>query len=167
MGYAGAIGAGMQAVTGLAGSYADAQAMKAKGAYESNQADINARMSGMQAEDALKRGETAANAARRKGLQVAGSKRAALGASGQDVNSGTAASMIDDAKMYSELDALTLKTNAAKEAFGHRIEAENYGSKGRMAGITAKWGARNTMLTGGMNFLSMGGQSAGKAYGAS
>jgi hypothetical protein len=61
------------------------------------------------------------------------------------------------------LDILTMRNNAALEAFGYNVQAGQYRNAGRMASAQGKAGARQTLATGGLAFLR---QMAAGAYAA-
>ena len=127
-----------------------AQGIKAQGRMEEEQNNFNAKMSELQAKDALERGKKDVSRVRRGARQVAGSQRAGLAAQGILVDSGSAADILSDTKRLSEEDIATTKNNAWRESFGYRTQAANY----RIAGKMARWGANNqamnTMISGGL-----------------
>jgi hypothetical protein len=151
---------GMQAANTLASSYSQSQALKAKGDYERTMSDINARNAELEAEDAVKRGESAAQEAAKKSKQLQGAQRAAAAASGIAIDSGSAGALRDEADLFGKLDQEAIKNNAWRQAFGLKSQANEFRNQGRLAQRTAKFEARTTMLTGGMNALSSGLQSA-------
>jgi len=147
---------------GMYQSYQDAQAAKARGKYEQQVSESNARMAEFNAEDALTRGRKESNQQRLKGRNVQGAQRAAFAGQGVDVNTGTAASIQNETATLSELDAQTIANNAWKEAWGYRTQASDYRFEGRMKRLASKNEARNTLLSGGLNFASSLGQAAYK-----
>jgi|SRR3990167_8083370 len=96
-------------------------------------AEWNAMVARRQAEDAKLRGEENASVVRLQGRQLIGSMRAALGARGQDLSRGTALRLQLDAARMTEIDAQTTLNNAAREAWGYRVQAVNSQNAGRMA----------------------------------
>ncbi len=152
----GAASSAFLATAALGGAYSSAQAQRAQGEFQRSQYELNARYSELQAKDAERRGTLAANRKRLEGRQVQGAQRAALAAQGLDVNSGTAAIVQGETQTLSELDAITIKNNAFREAWGHRVSAITDRSRGRFASMAGRYGARNTLLTGGLQAFAYG-----------
>lgn len=108
----------------------------------------NADIAEYQADDAIARGELDAKRMRRRTKQVIGSSRVSMAAQGVDVNQGSAVDTQADAAYLGELDALTIKSNAAKEAWGYKTQAEDLRYKGRLAMHKGKTDIFNTILGG-------------------
>lgn len=164
MGASGAITAGAYGVQGLssaAGAYSQSQAQSAMGGYQKTVSDINAGMATTQAQDAITRGDIAANTANMKTRQVVGSQRANMAAQGIDVNSGSAADVQGSTQAIGALDALTIKNNAWRTAWGYNVQASNYTSQGAFQKQAADTQSGQTLLTGGMSFLKSGMQAVG------
>jgi hypothetical protein len=174
----------VQAISSLAGSYSESQALRAQGDYTSTINAINADFAEFQAKDATERGEFAAAEVTRKydrdmsnlrfaTKKVMGKQRANLAGQGIDITSGSAADIIAESRFLSArdesevrraaaMDALTTKNNAWREAWGFKVQAADYASKGRMARLAGEGSARATLLAGGAKALSYG----FKAYGS-
>lgn len=166
------------AVSSGVNAYTQSQNERAQGDYASAMYKLNARMAEFQAADALSRGETDAAATlkkgykgsaiiRRSGKQTAGAQKVALAAQGIDINTGSAKETLADTEAMSEidqieiqrsaeLDALTIKNNAVREAWGFKTQASNYASEGDYAIMAAKNKARSTLINGGLQALSYG-----------
>lgn len=140
-----------------------AKAAQAQGEYEGQVFDLNAATADRLAEDAIARGEEAVDRHRTDVKRLIGSQRAALAASGVDINSGSAAAVQEDAAYLGELDAQTMLNNARREAFGYETQAANLRQQGQLA----RMGGRNTaaayrqqatgtLLTTGLTAVSMG-----------
>ena len=97
---------------GLAGSMMQAQGQKQNAAFKNQTAD-----------ETITAGNTAADWQRVRAGQAIGTQRSTQAANGIDVNSGSAARLQDDTAMLGELDALTIQNNAAREAYGYRVQA--------------------------------------------
>lgn len=139
----GLLGGGMQA-------YGQRQAGKANQAI----AHRNARMSMKKAKDSEDRGKIDANRRRQQGVYEAGSQRAAFAANGVVVDRDSAAEVVADTGYISELDALTIENNAAREAFGHRTNAANGQFEGDLARSRGNQQAASTILTSSANAYS-------------
>lgn len=128
--------------------------MRAQGKYQSTVAESNARLADIQSQDAIDRGNQAANKNTDKTRQLIGSQRASLAAQGIDVNSGSAADVQADSASLGALDSATIKNNAYREAWGYKVQSMNDTYAGKFASIAADSNANNTLLTGGMNAVS-------------
>jgi hypothetical protein len=113
-------------------------------------------MADADSEDALKRGETEANTQASKGAQVVGAQRAALAAQGINVDSGTAATLQDQTVEQARKDSETIRSNAWREAWGFRVQANNARGAGEFAQMGANNAAQNTLVTGGIQALQAG-----------
>lgn len=112
-------------------------------------AKYNAKVADLQAKDALSRGRESERRLRTQTRQQIGSQRASLAAQGIEVNEGTAADIQDDTAYFGELDALTIRNNAALEAWGYRTQRVNHQMSGEMAMARGRNNAYGTLLTTG------------------
>lgn len=87
--------------------------------------DWNAAVAELQAKDALDRGTQEEQRFRAGVRGIIGAQRAGFAASNIDVGFGSALDVQADAAELGELDALTIRTNAAREAWGYKVEAED------------------------------------------
>lgn len=126
----------------------NAVSQKRQGDYEGQLADTNAALAQQQGADAIARGNEAANRSQLGTRQLIGAQRAALAGSGVDVGSGSAADLQADAAGMGALDALTLKNNAAREAYGYSVDAMNATARGQNARAASRNAVRSTLLTG-------------------
>jgi hypothetical protein len=115
----------------------------------------NAGISRMQSEDAKLRGETSAMQRGSSARSMVGSQRAALGAQGIDVSSGSALDVQVDTGKIAEMDIVTIRNNAAREAWGFDVQAQDYENRAGMASASASNRSRTTLLTGGLNALRL------------
>lgn len=141
-------------VLSVSSAYAQGEAQRMQGQYQKNMADINARNAELSAEDSIKRGGEAAASYRKKINQTVGAQRAALAAQGIDVNADDALSLQDETRQIGEMDVLTIKNNALREAFGYKSQAQSYQSAGAYAEKAGNTGARNTLIGGGLQAAS-------------
>ncbi len=146
-------------------------------------ADYNARMAEARARDAIYRGRENEQRFRVDLRGFIGAQRASYAGQGVDVAQGSALEVQADTAYQGELDALTLRVNAAREAWGFRVEAEDERMQARamrklgtleaeskrkvgraealstrMSGQYAKsagnYGAASTILSGGANLFA-------------
>lgn len=135
-----------------------AQQAKAQGAATAEAAQQNAAFANASADDAIKRGEFESDQQRLETRAMIGSQRAGFAANGIDVNSGSAADVQDDTAAMGELDALTIKNNASREAWGYRNQAQQ--------NLLAASNAKKSGQAGMFGSLLTAGAKGAQAYGA-
>jgi len=140
-----------EGAVGAASSFGQADAMKAQGGYERSQLNTNARLEEMRAQDALERGARDASAVGQRATKVAGDQAADVVEGGVvDPNSGSAAAQREESIAMGREDAMMARNNAWREAWGHRVAAQDLRTQGRMAMAAARSNAGSTIATGGM-----------------
>jgi len=150
MGVAAIAMAGVQAGLTLNQANQESKSQKAQAAYQKTMFDINASQAELQADDAIRRGDKDAQKATLQGRQTIGAQRAALAAQGIEVDSGTALELQADTRVAAAQDAMTIRNNAWREAWGFKAEALNASLQGRMSTIAGNARANATMTTGGI-----------------
>lgn len=85
--------------------------------------------------------------------KLVGRQRAALAAQGISLTEGSAQDIIQETQDISELDALTIKNNAAREALGFRTQARQFGLRGRQEERAGQIGAAESLVTGGLKLF--------------
>lgn len=143
------------ALTGASGLYS-ASAAREAGKYEQQVANRNAAIADQQAEQARQIGNMDEERQLRRVRAALGSQRAALAANGLDINSGTALDLQAETAGFGAADALNLRSNALREAWGFNVEATNQRNSGRAARAQGRNAAIGTLLTTG---ASMAGQA--------
>lgn len=104
-----------------------ASAAQAQAVYQSQVARQNEELMRRQAADATERGRVAEENRRRVTAQQIGQQTAALAGQGTDFT-GTETDILGDTRAAGELDALTIRSNAAREAYGYQVQGLGYGS---------------------------------------
>lgn len=137
------------AMIAVAGAGMSAYGQYQSGKYQSDIARENAKTAEYQGEYAARIGAIDEQNYLAKVRGVLGAQRARLGAAGVDPNTGTPLDMQTDTLQFGARDALTIRNNAAREAWGYRVEAVNSLEQGRLARSEAQYGAASTLLTGG------------------
>lgn len=147
-----AVGAVGQTAGAVTQSMATRDAMEAQAAV----ARANAEYEQKRAQDAITRGVNEEAAQRLKTGRFKSSQRAKLGASGTDLNylTGSGADILESTDVLGEIDALTIRENASREAAGYiRMRNNSYNEAGLLAARAdseSPWQAGfNTMLTTG------------------
>lgn len=134
---------------------------------QANLSEYNAAVADLQAKDALQRGDIEANRFRQRTRVLIGEQRAGYAAGNVDVGYGSAVDVQADAAFLGELDALTVRTNAAREAWGYRVEATdlrktadiqreegaNFEAAGRQRQTAQRWQAIGTIASGSYSLL--------------
>lgn len=116
------VGAGMKA----GGEYTKAHNEREAYRHQAKVADNNVQYAEWQAEDAVARGQSQEASHRLKVAQLRGTQRASLAARGVDIEEGSALNILEDTDFMGELDARTIKDNAAREAWGYKVAAQNF-----------------------------------------
>lgn len=116
---------------------------------ESNMLKQNARLADQQARDARAMGAIQEERVRRQVRQAAGAQRAALGANGVDIGSGTALDLQADTAGQGEQDAYLTRANALREAWGFKVQANNYRNQAMLTRKAGKMAAAGTLLGSG------------------
>jgi hypothetical protein len=148
--------------------------------FQKQQFEFNARLSEYQAEDAVRKGETQTQEHGTRTKQLIGKQRASLAAQGIDIESGSALDVQEDTAVQSAVDIMTIRNNAWREAWGFKVQADDYKSKGRLAEYAGRFSklqsemdasaanftswlyqkqAQQTLLIGGLQALNSGGDA--------
>lgn len=149
-----AIALGIGAASSLIAAKQQSDALNASADFSERMAGINDRIAGEAADQALKRGETAAGAMAKQGALVLGSQRLGLAAQGIALDSGSAQDIQVQTAENNALDVLTIKNNAAMEAWGIKTGAVNARIQSDFESTSARNRAGSTMLTGGLQAAS-------------
>lgn len=137
------------------------KAAKANAEYQAGIARNNAIAAKYQADDIRKRGDEAADVHRQKVQQMLGRQRAVMSANGGDIGSGSNLDILGDTAASGELDALTIRNNAEREAWGVEVQGSNFSAQagllqaqGAQAQAAGNWGAGTSLLAGAGSFAS-------------
>lgn len=140
----GAIGMGSSLAGGILGAYGALQSGDAQQRmynYQAQVAKINSQIDLQNRDYALQVGETEAGQYGMKATQQAGQIRTAQGASGLDVNTGSAAAVQASQKKVTGIDLTQIRANAAKTAYDYTVRSvmdTNQASLDVIAGQNAK-----------------------------
>lgn len=100
--------------------------------------DYNAIVADMQARDAVERGAVDESRYRSQVRMAIGAQRANLAEGNIDVSFGSPLDVVEDAAFQGELDALTIRNNAAREAWGFQVQAHDLRSRAYIARKTGQ-----------------------------
>jgi len=147
----GMAGAGVSAI----GAYEQGQATSAAADYQAQVARNNAMIARQNAVWTEQSGVAKETAQGMKTASTVGGIKASQGASGIDVNTGSAAAMRTAAAKLGALDALTIRSNTAREAYGYEVKATSEEARAGLLEMEAKQAkeagdisALGTFLTG-------------------
>jgi hypothetical protein len=151
------------AATSAFGAYEQGQAQAANASYQAQVAANNAMIARENAALTEQSGVARETAQGMKTAQSVGGIKARQAASGIDVNTGSAANVRTAAAKLGALDALTIRSNTAREAYGYEVAATNdtaesqlLTSEASQARTAGDIGALGTFLTGassvGLNY---------------
>lgn len=157
---------------GVAGQMQSASAAKASADYQAQVAAGNQKIALDNASAASKSGEAQAAIQEQKTRAQVGVIESAQGASGVDINSPTASAVRTSAAELGDLDVQTIRSNAARKAYGYQTEAANFGnqssvdtSTGENAEIAGYIGAGTGVLksaaSASTNYASVMGKASG------
>ena len=146
----------------IGGAGSQYYATRAQGRIESDALKLNAMRAEVEAQDALRRGETEASKHLGATGRLIGSQRAAMAAQGVNIDSGSASMVTQDTAALGALDALTIRNNAYREAYGFKSQALGYAGQAKLTRMGARSAGYSTLLTGGLSaardLASYGGQ---------
>ena len=163
-------------VVGGVGQYQQAQAAAAShqaqaaaAQYNSQIAEMNAKLADQRARDAIMRGQEEEQRKRAEVAQLQGRQRAAFGANNVDLGFGSPLDTLIDTAVMGELDALTIRRNAAREAYDFDMQAVNARAQAGLDRMTSESQLANASAarTGGVLAAAgtvLGGMSRVGAY---
>lgn len=114
------------------GAIQQSRAQAAQAKYNAAVARNNQVIAQQNAQDALDRGAAEEQQQRKKTQLLIGQQRTSLAAQGADLSSGSALDLVGDVAATGELDALTIRRNAALEARRYQIEGANFQADSQM-----------------------------------
>lgn len=126
------------AVMGAFGSSAQGRAASDAAAYQAAVARNNQTIAEQNAQLAEQKGRQEEAAKREQTAQMMGSLRARAAGSGVDVNSGSPLNLQEDVARLGELDALTIRNNAARSAYGYRTQGADFGAQAGLLDVQAQ-----------------------------
>lgn len=135
----------------LVNGWEQGSALEAQGKFARKAADGNARLIELRAADEIRRGEEESLQFKKKIRKLQGAQRVAAAANGVDVGDGSALEAQAQTGEMGAIDALTIKNNAWKKAWGLNQEAANERFAGEYAQIAAKGTAAKTYAAAGLD----------------
>lgn len=151
----GVVAAVVGTAVSVVGQMQSAQAQKAAANYQAQVAANNAALAKQQAQETTAAGEQQTAMQQMKTRATVGAIRAAEGASGVDVGSGSNVDVRSSAAELGELDALTIRSNAARQSYGYETGATSFQAQSQLdkatasqAGTAGVFGAAGSLLSG-------------------
>jgi hypothetical protein len=143
---------GAQTATKTAGAVSDYST-------QAGVASTNAALERMSAEDATQRGEEQAQKYGRAFSQAFGQTQSQIIGSGTDSTQGSALNRLNDLREGGALDQLTIRNNAANEAYLYNQKADQSETESQLDKLKAKTSLSSGILTGGLNFVKWSGEN--------
>jgi len=125
--------------------------------------EINAGLAEGRARDSLAKGEKQYQNSRLQTAALKGRQIAGYAANNVDLSFGSPVSVITSTDLLGDADADTIKANAVREAWGHKMDASNLRGSSRVNKATA--GSINPGMNAFSSFLTEAGSVAGTWYG--
>lgn len=152
-------------IAAVAGAAVSAYSAHEQGVAQQNQANYqaavarnNQTIANQYAQVEIQRGQVLEEQKREETAQRIGAVRAAAGANGLDVNTGSPLRLQEDTAKLGELDALTIRNNSQRAAYGYQVQGMNFGAQAGLLDSEASNAARAGNL--GMWSSIMGGASS-------
>jgi hypothetical protein len=143
----------LSTIGSLVGTVMSAQAANEQGKAAKYAADYNAKMGEINARDVINRAALEQEKQRQKVNALRGSQRAAAGASGVDVESGSSAQIGEQTVVLGKEDELMIRNNAARSAWGYRAQAGLDYQQGLAAQRKGQLDAAGTLISGGSRLM--------------
>lgn len=156
---------------GAFGAIQSAHASSAAASYNAEVAANNAQIAKQNATWASQAGEQQAGMSAAKTRATVGAMEANQAASGVDIGSGSALDVRSSAKELGQLDAINIRANAARQAYGYDVQSSSFNSQSQLdryeasQDTTAGYINAGSSILGGVgsassnyaNYLSKGG----------
>jgi hypothetical protein len=129
-------------------AYSAQQAQSAQVKYQAQVANNNKKIAEIKAVDAVERGQLEERKHRIQIAQIMGEQRAGAAGRGVLVDAGSAQDIAEDTAAVGELEALTIRSNAEREALGFRQQAGQFATEGAFLGEQASSLKSGSLLAG-------------------
>jgi hypothetical protein len=142
---------------GAYGAIQSGQAQKKQARYQAGVERNNATIAGWQAQDATQRGQIEEQRQRLATARLKSSQRAAFGSNGVEIDSGSPLDVLMDTAQLGELDALTIRSNAEREAYGFRSQSGNLMAQAGLTQMAGRSAQQASFVSAGSTLLSTAG----------
>lgn len=150
------------AVVSTVGALSSAAATARSAKYNAGLAAENAQIANQNATMAGAAGEQQAALAEQKTRATVGAIKAGQAGSGVDVNTGSAVDVQSSAAALGETDAINIRANAARQAYGYQTQATGYTAQQQLDKATADNAGVAGDITAGATLLGGFGQAGSK-----
>lgn len=164
LGYASLASTVLGGATSAIGSIKQGQAEKEAAEFNAQVAKENQQVSTANAQIAGQAGAEQAGMTSMKTRATVGAVQANQAASGIDVNSGSDVDVRSSARELGELDALTVRSNATREAYGQTVQAASYGAESQLQSYEAESAGTAGEIGAASSFLGSTGSAANNWY---
>src|SRR5262245_18236812 len=130
--------AAMGSMVGAAGALYSGAAQSSMYKYQAGVAAVNARIAKQNTEYSREIGEFKAQQSGMKTRALVGKTLVAQGASGFRADSGSDEDVVKSEKMLGESEQDVIRSDAARAAYGHEVEALNFESQSNIYNMSAK-----------------------------
>ena len=138
----------------IAAAGREADAIRKQAYWDRENAKLNNELLEFQRQDVLAQGTRESGKIREAAKRMESDQIAAYAAQGIDVNSGSASLVRADTAYLAEIDALEVKNNAMKAAFGYRVNQLQNTINARTGSTAAENRAASTLVTGGLGAIT-------------
>lgn len=151
----------MEGLSGIGEGLAQGKALRAQGEYQARMLELNAKLAEFQAHDSIRRGEVAAGDYQKRVSQIMGAQRVAYAAQGIQLGEGSAAEVATDTAEQAARDVVTIRTNAWREAWGYKVQAQDYRGQARYTRIASRFNAQMSEIGGITDAINYGTRAVG------
>lgn len=123
----------LKTIQGYASDRRNATTAEQQGNYQAGIYSQDATLADQQAADAIARGHESELRSRAGTRSLVGSQRASMAAQGLSLDTGSPQDVVSNDESLGELDALTIRNNARREAYGFQSQAAQYRSQADIA----------------------------------
>lgn len=142
-------------IAAIAGAGITAYSQREQGKFQEAVAKQNADLDLQSRDDAIRRGAIAEEQHRAKVRQILGTQRAIMGANNVVSSTGTPLGLLAESAQMGEEDAVRLRTNAMREAYGFGVQASSSRTRAQMYRRGGNQAAGATVLAGAANAYGM------------
>lgn len=125
-----------------------------QGMFQKSVAEQNEQISLQNQRTALEAGNTQESLQRLRTGQMVGREVAGAAAQGIDVGTGSPLAVQAATKLGGDMDALMIRYNAARQAYGYTVQADQFKDQATIAGRAAVGGLVSGLFQAGSSFLS-------------
>lgn len=137
-------------ITKAIGAFGEGQSQQQMFDYEAGVARLNAQIAYQNAEYAVQTGEHQAMQAGLQGAATSGRIKAAQGATGLDVNTGSTVDVQKSQALINSMNQTTIRSNAAKTAYNYEVQGMGYGAQAQLDTVAGK----NAAISGDIGAIS-------------